>query len=92
MYKPQFNKVKIPGKTNVSKVYLIIHILDSLPNEYKVAVSSLKGCLIDTMIQVPLRTETVWEKVILCHNFMKQHKKDMLNNQAYADFKNQYKT
>ncbi len=44
-YKPQLNKVKIPGKTDMINVDLIIQILASLPKEYKVAVSSLKGCL-----------------------------------------------
>ena len=39
-YKTQTNKVKIPGKTDMSKVDLIIHILASLPEKYEVAVST----------------------------------------------------
>ncbi len=72
MYKTQLNEVQIPGKTEMSEVDLIIHILDSLPEEYEVAVSMLKGYLMDTMAHA-LGIKTAREKITLHHNPIKQH-------------------
>ncbi len=42
------SKVKIPDKTDMDKVDLIIHISASLLKEYKATVSALEDCLMDT--------------------------------------------
>ena len=39
------NKIQIRGKTEMSEIDLIVHILASLPEEFKVAVSSLEDKL-----------------------------------------------
>jgi hypothetical protein len=36
------NNVTIPGKTDMTEVDLIIHILSNLPEEYEVVVSQIK--------------------------------------------------
>ena len=55
----EMNKVKITGKSDMTEVDLIIHVLSNLPEEYKVAVSELKKALKDT--SSPLSMETVRE-------------------------------
>ncbi len=62
------NNVQIPGKTDMSKVNLIIHILASLPEEYKVAVRALADRLMDTTEAAQLGIKTVCEKMTLRHN------------------------
>ena len=57
----EMNKVKISGKTDMSEVDLIIHILSNLPEEYEVAVSELEEKLKNT--STPLDMETVHEKL-----------------------------
>ena len=47
----KMNKIQINGKSEMSEVDLIIHILSNLPEEYKVAVSELERKLIDDSIQ-----------------------------------------
>ena len=59
LYKMQINKVQIPGKTDMSKVDLIIHILASLPEEYKDAVSVLEDRFMDTTTHAQLGIKMV---------------------------------
>ncbi len=53
-YKMQMNKSKIPGKTDMSEVDLIIHILAYLPEECEVTMSNLEDCLMASSPQTPL--------------------------------------
>jgi hypothetical protein len=41
-YRTQMNNVQIPGKSDMSEVDLIIHILSDLPEEYEVVVSKIE--------------------------------------------------
>ncbi len=72
-------------------VNIIMHILASLPKEYKVTGSVLKDRLMDSLAQVQFRVETEWEEIILHHNYVKQNEKDVLEDQAYAAFKKKHK-
>ena len=69
------NNVIIIGKTEMSDVDLIIHILAMLGDDYEVAVSSLEDRLASTT--QPLEVEEVWEKIIMRHDIIKQHEKKM---------------
>ena len=86
--KTEMNKVNIPGKTPMSDVDLIIHILATLPESYEVAVSHLEDKLVNTSSQLGL--EDVREKIILRHDRIKQHEKDDLEEKAYSAFKQQF--
>ena len=55
------NKVVIPGKTEMSNVDLIIHILATLGDEYEVAVSSLEDRMTNTT--KPLEVEKCERKL-----------------------------
>ncbi len=57
----------------MSEVDLIIHILASLPEYYKVSVNVIKDCFMDTRAHAQLGIETVWEKITLRHDCFKQH-------------------
>ncbi len=85
------NKVQIPSKTGMSKVDLIIQIVPFLFKEYKVAVSVLKDRLMDSSAQVKLMIKMAWKKIILCHDCVKKHEKEVLDEQAFAAYKPQYK-
>jgi len=74
MAKKEMNKVKIPGKTNMSEVDLIIHILASLPEEYEHAVCSLEDRMMSKT--EPLDLETVREKLKMRHDRIKEHDAD----------------
>ncbi len=50
---------QVPGKTDMSKVDLIIHILASLPEEYKDAVSVLEDRFMDTTTHAQLGIKMV---------------------------------
>ncbi len=75
----------------MSEVDLIIHILASLSEEYEVTVSNLEDRLMELSPQMPLGIENVCEKIILCHDRVKQHKKDESDKQAYFAPQKQYK-
>eukprot|EP00956_Cyclotella_meneghiniana_P039716 scaffold177807_cov69-Cyclotella_meneghiniana.AAC.1 len=47
-YRTQMNNVKIQGKTDMSDIDLIIHILSNLPEEYEVVVSKMEEKLKET--------------------------------------------
>ena len=84
----QMNKIVIPGKTEMSDVDLIIHILATLGDEYEVAVSSLEDRMTSTT--KPLEVEEVREKIILRHDRIEQHEKEEIEEKAYSAFKEQY--
>ncbi len=88
LYETQINKVQIPDKIDMSEVDLIIHNLTSLPEEYEVTIIVLKDRLMDLSAEAKLRFKMVQEKIILCHNCIKQHKKDVSYKQAYTAFNN----
>ncbi len=48
------NDIKISGKSYMNEVNLSIHILASLPEEYKITVNFLEDCVIETTAHVPL--------------------------------------
>ena len=50
----EMNKIQIRGKTTMSEVDLIIHILSNLPEEYEVAVSELERKLKDDSVQLSM--------------------------------------
>ena len=85
----EMNRVFIPGKTEMSDVDLIIHILATLGDEYEVAISNLEDRL--TSSTKPLEVEEVQEKIIMRHNRIKQHKKEYIEEKAYLAFKKQFK-
>ncbi len=90
-YKTQTNKVKIPGKTDMSKVDLIIPNLASLPKKYEVAVIVLEDCLMITTQSAQLDIETVCEKISLRHDRVKQHEQNESDDHDLAPFQKQYK-
>ena len=67
----------------MSEVDLIIHILASLPDEYKVAISNLEDRLMDLSPQIPLEIKTVCKKIILHNDHAKQHERHKSDEQAY---------
>ena len=85
----EMNKVKISGKTDMSEVDLIIHILSNLPEEYEVAVSELEEKLKNT--SSPLDMETVREKLNTRYQRITKHTEDREEEKALAAFKKQYK-
>jgi hypothetical protein len=70
---PEMDKVKISGKTDMSDVNLIIHIIASVPEEYEVAVSDLEDRL--TSVADKIDIEIVREK--LSARFDRLKKNDM---------------
>lgn len=85
----EMNKVQIPGKTDMSEVDLIIHILSNLPEEYEVAVSELEEKLKNT--STPLSIETVREKLNSRYERMTKNAEAKEEEKALAAFKKQYK-
>ncbi len=85
------NKVKIPDKNDMSKVDLIIHILTSLPEEYKVSVSTLEDCLMNTTTAVQLGINMVCKKITLCHNRIKHQKQNKSDEHALDAYQKQFK-
>lgn len=85
----EMNKVKITGKTDMSEVDLIIHILANLPEEYEVAVSSLEAKLKDS--SSPLDIEEVREELNSRYDRITKHADADLEEKAFAAFKKQYK-
>ena len=75
----------------MSKVDLIIYILASLPEEYKVAVSALEDRLMNTTTAAQLGIKMVYEKTTLRHNRIKQHEQNKSNEHAFATYKKQFK-
>ena len=66
--KTDMNLVKIKGKSAMSEINLIVHILASLPESYKVPVSFLEDKLTDTFGSPVLTMEQVHDKIIECHD------------------------
>ena len=85
----EMNKVTIPGKTDMSEVDLIIHILSNLPEEYEVAVSELEEKLKNT--STPLSMETVREKLNSRFERITKNAEAKEEEKALAAFKKQYK-
>ena len=85
----EMNKVTIPGKTDMSEVDLIIHILSNLPEEYEVAVSELEEKLKNTYR--PLSMETVREKLNSRFERITKNAEAKEEEKALAAFKKQYK-
>ena len=86
----EMNKVKISGKTDMSEVDLIIHILSNLPEEYEVAVSELEEeKLKDT--SNPLDMEAVREKLNSRYERITKNTEEKEEEKAFAAFKRQYK-
>ncbi len=83
----QMNKVKIAENNDMSKVDLIMHILDSLSEEYEIAVSFLEDYLMNSSVQVTLGIETARKNIILWQDRLKQHEKDEIIEQGYFAFK-----
>ena len=70
----EMNKVKISGKTDISEVDLIIHIISNLLDKYRVAVSKLEEKLKD--ISTPLEMSTVQEKLNNRYKHITKHAKE----------------
>jgi hypothetical protein len=87
----EMNKVTIPGKTDMSEVDFIIHILSNLPKEYEVAVSKLEEKLKNT--SAPWSMETVREKLNRRYERITKNKNAEAKKEenALAAFKKQYK-
>ena len=69
--KTQMNNVKIPGKTNMLEVDVVIHVMASLPEEYKVAVSILEEKMMN--LSDPITMAEICKKVCLRHDQLKKH-------------------
>ena len=85
----EMNKIQIRGKTVMSEVDLIIHILSNLPEEYEVAVSELERKLKDDSVQLSMEDirETLGSRFDrIVKNY--EAKKEEL---AFAAFKKQFK-
>ena len=85
----EMNKIQIRGKTAMSEVDLIIHILSNLPEEYEVAVSELERKLKDDSVQLSMEDirETLGSRFDrIVKNY--EAKKEEL---AFAAFKKQFK-
>ena len=85
----EMNKIQIRGKTEMSEVDLIIHILSNLPEEYEVAVSELERKLKDDSIQ--LKMEDIRETLSSRYERMVKNDKVRKEEKAYAAFKKQFK-
>ena len=86
------NNVKIRNKNDMTETELIIHILTSLPEEYEVAVSDLENKLMHPTED--LNIEEVREKIVLRHERLTDHEKDVeqeMEDKAFAAFKKQFK-
>ena len=89
--KTEMNNVLIPGKTEMSEVDLVIHILSSLPEEYEVAVSALEDKMMNASSAIDI--EDVREKVVLRYDRLKQQEKVNLEareEKAFAAFKREW--
>ena len=85
----EMNKVKISGKTDISEVDLIIHIISNLLDKYRVAVSKLEEKLKDT--STPLKMSTVQVKLNSRYDSITRHVEAKGEERAIAPFKKQYK-
>ena len=65
------DKVKISGKTDMSDVDLIIHIIASVPEEYEVAVSDLEDRLTSGADKIDI--EIVREKLSTSFDCLKKN-------------------
>ena len=86
----EMNKVSISGKTDMSEVDLIIHILSNLPEEYEVAVSELEEKLKDT--SNPLDMETVRDKLNCRYERIAKNAETAEEEIALAAFMKEYKS
>ena len=85
----EMNKVTIAGKSDMTEVDVIIHILSNLPEEYEVAVSELENKLRNTSI--PLDMEEV--RIVLGnrYNRITKNAENAAQEKAFAAFQKQYK-
>ncbi len=76
----EMNRVTIAGKSDMTDVDLIIHILSNLPEEYEVAVSKLEEKLKDT--NTPLALEDVRTELSSRHERIMKHHDDSNDEKA----------
>ena len=84
----EMNKIQIRGKTEMSEVDLIIHILSNLPEEYEVAVSALERKLKD--VSVHLNMEDICETLSSRYERIVKNDKAKREEVAFAAFKKQF--
>ena len=80
--KTDMNLVEIQGKSAMSEIDLIVHILASLPESYEVPVSFLEDKLTDTSGGPILTIEQVRAKILERHDRKEDH--DKQNEVAFA--------
>ena len=88
-FRTEMNKIEIRGKTEMSEVDLIIHILSNLPEEYEVAVSELERKLKDDSIQ--LKMEDIRETLSSRYERIAKNDKAREEEVAFMAFKKQFK-
>ena len=76
----EMNRVTISGKSDMTDVDLIIHILSNLPEEYEVAVSKLEEKLKDT--STPLALEDVRTELSSRHERIMKHQDESTDDKA----------
>ena len=84
----EMNKIQIRGKTDMSEVDLIIHILSNLPEEYEVAVSELERKLKDTSIHLSM--EDIRETLSSRYERIVKNDKAKKEEVAFAAFQKQF--
>ena len=85
----EMNKIQIRGKTAMSEVDLIIHILSNLPEEYEVAVSELERKLKDDSVQLSM--EDIRETLGSRFQRIEKNYEAKKQETAFAAFKKQFK-
>lgn len=85
----EMNKVTIAGKSDMTDVDVIIHILSNLPEEYEVAVSELENKLRDT--SKPLDMEEVRLVLGNRYNRITKNAENAEQEKAFAAFQKQFK-
>ena len=86
--KTEMNKIQIRGKTEMSEVDLVIHILSNLPEEYEVVVSELERKLKD--VSIHLNMEDIHETLSSRYERIVKNDKAKCEEVAFAAFKKQF--
>ena len=89
--KSEMNKVMIVGKSNVTDIDMIIHVLSNLPEEYEVTVSELEERLKST--SDPLEIKEVRTKLNSRYQRLQKHgeKPEDIDEKALVAFYKQFK-
>ncbi len=81
----EMNKVTISGKSDITDVDIIIHILSNLPEDYKVQVNKLEEKLQDTSVRISI--EDICSKLSSRYARIQKNEESREEEKALASFR-----